>query len=356
MSLVDDRGRLFGRLNLVDAAALAFVVAMVPVGYGAYLLFRPAKPVIESVTRVEIGKEERRIAGGSLVAKFKIKGSGLSPLMRAWIGTSATPALGLVFENANSADLMVGVIPAGRHDLILVDGVQEVARAAGAIVIEDIDGVSIRLVGWLTALPPATAAGLAAGFASPKEAPGAYEIVAVGETRPARSRLSLGTSVADRRVQGLVERELVLTVRCDSPASPDTCAVNGTTVGETAPVDVNLAGGVSFRIHELLPIEAPIRARAQVRFTGPQVGWLKTGDRDALLDPRRAELIAVGARESGAVTATVELGVDDSREGWRYRGQLLRPGAELTLTTVGYEARGQIISIDVPSVRSPATP
>ncbi len=44
------------------------------------------------------------------------------------------PAIGFVFENPNSADLLVGAVPPGSHDLVLYDGVQEVARAPKAVV------------------------------------------------------------------------------------------------------------------------------------------------------------------------------------------------------------------------------
>ncbi len=47
-----------------------------------------------------------------------------------------TPAIGFVFENPNSADLLVGPTPPGAHDLVLYDGAQEVARARKAVVIE----------------------------------------------------------------------------------------------------------------------------------------------------------------------------------------------------------------------------
>ena len=50
--------------------------------YGTYLLFRTPKPVIASVKRVDITREERRIGGSNLVAKMKIQGSGLRPLLR----------------------------------------------------------------------------------------------------------------------------------------------------------------------------------------------------------------------------------------------------------------------------------
>jgi hypothetical protein len=119
------------RINLFDVAVAAFVIVLIPIGYGTYRLFRTPRPVITSVKRVEITKEERRIGGPNLVAKMKIQGSGLRPMLRASIDDAA--AIGFVFENPNSADLLVGAVPPGSHDLVLYDGVQEVARAPGAV-------------------------------------------------------------------------------------------------------------------------------------------------------------------------------------------------------------------------------
>lgn len=122
------------RLNLFDAAVAAFLIALVPIAYGTYLLFRAPRTAISSVRRVAITKEERRVGGPNLASKFKVQGSGLRPLFRASIDNE--PAMGFVFENPNSADLLVGRLPPGTHDLILYDGVQEVARAPQSIVIE----------------------------------------------------------------------------------------------------------------------------------------------------------------------------------------------------------------------------
>ena len=122
------------RLTVFDAAVASFVVVLIPVAYGTYRLFRTPQPVVASVRRVEITKEELRIGGPSLVAKMKVTGSGLRPMLRASI--DGTPAIGFVFENPNSADLLVGAVPPGSHDLILFDGVQEVARAPKAVTIE----------------------------------------------------------------------------------------------------------------------------------------------------------------------------------------------------------------------------
>jgi hypothetical protein len=136
MSLVDDRGRLFGRLNLFDAALIGFAIVLIPIAYGTYLLFRVPRPAITSVKRVEITKEERRVGGPNLVAKLKVQGSGLRPMLRASIDDA--PAIGFVFENPNSADLLVGAVAPGSHDLVLYDGVQEVARAPKAVRIQPV--------------------------------------------------------------------------------------------------------------------------------------------------------------------------------------------------------------------------
>lgn len=122
------------RTNLFDAAVAGFVIVLIPIAYGTWRLFRTPHAVITSVKRVEITREERRIGGPGLVAKMKVQGSGLRPLLRATIDD--VPAIGFVLENPNSADLLLGALPAGSHDLILYDGVQEVARAPKAVTID----------------------------------------------------------------------------------------------------------------------------------------------------------------------------------------------------------------------------
>jgi hypothetical protein len=130
MRLIDDDGRVFGRVNLFDALLTVFAVALIPAAYGTFLLFRTPAARISSVTRVPITREERRVAGGNrLTAKLKVRGSGLRPMLRASIDD--VQSLGFVFEDPNSADVhrrRVGIRPgvsgriaarraqAGRHD------------------------------------------------------------------------------------------------------------------------------------------------------------------------------------------------------------------------------------------------
>ena len=48
MAILDERGRLFGKINLIDLALILLVVVTIPLGYAAYLLFRTPPPRITS--------------------------------------------------------------------------------------------------------------------------------------------------------------------------------------------------------------------------------------------------------------------------------------------------------------------
>src|ERR1043165_8127067 len=98
MTVMDNRGRVFGRFNIVDLAALVMVFALPPIAYGASLLFQPPRARITEVGQVDITNAERRIvAGGSLLsAKLKIKGTNFNPMLRAYVDNS--PALAFVYE------------------------------------------------------------------------------------------------------------------------------------------------------------------------------------------------------------------------------------------------------------------
>jgi hypothetical protein len=351
MSVIDNRGRLFGLVNLVDAAVVGFVLVLMPVAYGTYLLFRPAKPHIESVSLAAITREETRIAGGGgLSTKWKVKGSGLNPLLRAMVGDSA--ALGFVFENPNSADVLVGPVGPGDHDLILYDGIQEVARAAGAVKIPaDQPGASsfIRGVGHFVGLAPAAATGLKVGYKYPDANPD-FEILALGSVQPARTTVRLANSQLDIHLQGLVEREAVLRIRCDHSLSNNPCAVGARLAGALS-FAVALAGPdkpFSFMVEEVLPESSGQKARLQVRLTGgPHLSTLKVGDRDRFLDERAAVVTSIGARGPETVTVTLDLGLDETRGGWQYRAQRVKPGAPFTLETDRYEAVGRIETVEL---------
>jgi hypothetical protein len=345
MTLMDERGRLLGKFNVVDLSALILLVGLLPLSYAASLLFQPARPTIESVGQTDITNAERRIvAGGSLLsAKLKVRGTGFTPMLRAYVGDE--PALAFVFETPNSADVLVGPLPPGPHDLSLRDGVQEVARAPGAVKIESPSTRVLRAEGWLTNMEPAVAERLKVADRAPADNP-QFEIMELGPAVPARTRIRLGASESDLPIAGHVERQAVIQVRCDPSgdefrSGQEPCAVGGQSILGAAPIHLVLPMAdttLRFSVYEVFPTAAPQRARIAVRLE-PDIPGIQPGDRDSLLDGRSAKVLSKQGN-----TVTLELGVDPAREGWRYRGRVVRTGGEFSWSTPHYEARGYATS------------
>ncbi len=336
MPFIDENGRVFGRMNLFDAALAAAVVVLVPLAYGTFLLFRAPAPRIASVARVPIASEERRVAGGSrLTAKLKVRGSGLRPMLRASIGS--TPALGFVFEDPNSADVLVGDIPPGTHDLVLYDGVQEIARLAKSVTIEAAAAPRIAAAGTFVRLDKATADALAVGPLSP----GATDAIL---------RLAPAQSTADGW-----QRAAEILLQCDPDPQGEGCAVGGVSMIArplpTLRVTGPSASPLFFSTRETFPAMPPEVRTAVVRLTSaPELlQQVRDGDRDDCMDERAATVVAVGTRRAAAgradVDVTLRLGVDQSPGGWRYRGRVVKAGTPFTLGTERYVVEGIVLSL-----------
>lgn len=343
MSTIDNQGRIFGRFNIVDVAAGVLVLLLVPLGYGTYLLFRPATPQIDSVAPSIITREEERISvGGRLVAKFKVTGSGFTPMLRARIGNA--DALALVFENPNSADVLVGPVGPGAHDLVLFDGVQEVARARGAITIQaEMATASIMASGWLVGLDEATAKTIAVGIGWPQDAP-AFRITALGPLVPGFRKVVLAGSAIEVATPGTQARRAMLSLDCGNALALNPCALGERVENRTPPVTISLPGPLRpfhFEIEEILPSTAPARATLRVRVS-PVGAPIRAGDRDDLLDDRAATVTGIAGD-----TVTLEAGLDRFHDGWRYRGQRVLPGSTIVFTTDRYQARGVLHSFEM---------
>ncbi len=365
MTIVDDRGRLFGRMNLVDLATAGFVLFLIPVAFATFLLFRTPKPEITSVTQVPITREERRVVvGGYLSAKLKVRGSGLRPMLRATV--DAAPTLGFVFETPNSADVLVGSIPSGVHDLVLWDGVQEVARAQKSVVIRPIPPSRVRVVGTLLDMDRPTAESLRAGAGYPNVESALVEIAALGSIQPAHRRIvdpASGGSI-DVIVADYWERAVVVLLRCDEESGEGDCAVSGTSLTTGPRISYGAPEAVTYTraltlpwstplrmmADEILPATPPLPVSVRVRLTGaPDVlALVAPRDRNVLLDDRAAIVTATEARQGEAMTVTFRLGADRSREGWRYRGRLLIPGAPFSFVTERYITGGSVLAVTEP--------
>jgi hypothetical protein len=337
MALIDNDGRLFGRFNLFDAAIAGLAVILIPIAYGTYLLFRAPAPHISSVVRVPITQEERRVAGGNrLTAKLKVRGSGLRPMLQASIG--GTRSLGFVFENPNSADVMVGVVPPGTHDFILLDGVQELARLPNSVTIEPMAASRIAAVGTLVRLDRTTAQALVRGALPGGDSQGS--IVKLGAAREEPS--------------GHWERAAEIIMPCDPDPNDGGCFIGGVPLPSVPRPVVRLAGPsgalMSFVLTDVLPATPPVVASTRVRVSAaPEVlKMVSASDRDDCLDDRAAVVVDTKRLASAMeLDVTLRLGVDAAADGWRYRGRVIKAGAPFTFTTERYVVGGTVLEVSI---------
>lgn len=386
MPVIDTEGRLFGRLNLVDAAIGGFVVLLVPLAVAAVYLFRAPTPVITSVEMVPLSNiEERSAQGTALGGKLKVRGSGLRPILRVEIGGHA--AIAFVFESPASADVLFGELPAGTHDLVLFDGVQEVARANGAVVIPEkptTGTARVRAVGTFIDMPEAIATSLRQGAKLPNDRDPDVEILALGDVHPARVTINDNNELG---IPNRVQRAGVVAVRCQLMGQLSECRVGGTLLdaGNVLPMPGS-AGAIRMLIEEVQPDSEPAKSELRVRFIGygSVINLLKPGDSDReqwALDGRGATIVSLGDRRSlsGAVVvglmqqggrvssevqatdqlvsvdAVLTIGLDRARTGWRYRTDAIRAGGPLTFMTPAYVVHGVVLSMTPGSTASPST-
>jgi hypothetical protein len=306
------------------------------------------------VERAEINREDRRIANGlEIQQKLKVRGDHLTPVLRAFI--DETPAIGFAFEDPTSADVIVGVIPMGTHDLILYDGVQEVARLPRAVTREPKPGAHVRVVGALIQLDRATADGLQSGQRFLVNGEIAAEFLALGGVEPDRHPIKVPSGTIEAPVAGSWSRSVVLRVVCEPDPNESLCRVGNATLGDTALRVLDVPGAprpLRVLIAEIVPDEAshPATARVRVQADRAVVDRIRAGDREARgepVDDRTATVTAVERRGTGDVEIVLRLGLDRGRNGWRYKTQLVNPGAPFSFVTDRYAVSGPVVSLAV---------
>ena len=148
MSLIDDRGRLFGRVNIIDAAIAVLVLVLLPIGYTAVRLFRVPQPDIQSV------EPASQPAGPAL--RLRLHGRDFRPYLKVFVSPTGEPfsliartPVGiegrLLVETPSVVEVELPVVVPGQYDLYLFDETQEVAHRAGAFVLTSPPGVTVRV-------------------------------------------------------------------------------------------------------------------------------------------------------------------------------------------------------------------
>ena len=127
MTVIDENGRIFGKVNLIDLFVVSALVGLIPLIYGAFLLFRTPDPQLQSVTPSQLVLEETRT--------IRIIGANLRTNLRVRLGTANTEAFLVESQTAAEVRLPGDLLP-GTYDVVLLDQEIELGRLPDALSIE----------------------------------------------------------------------------------------------------------------------------------------------------------------------------------------------------------------------------
>jgi hypothetical protein len=381
LALVDERGRVFGRVNLIDLLVGAFCLLLLPLAYGAFVLFRTPPPVITSVTPavVEVGSKVR----------VAVTGSGLRPFLAASVGPTRAD---FYVASLTKAEIEVPDLPVGTYDLFLSDDSLTVAKVAGAITIvprPPPPGITVQVSGIFNGISEAVARTLTAGAKFPAgTAEPAVEILAVRAAGPLLVRLPAASGVVERAVPGLVRLPAIIRIRC-SPAG-DTCKAGETALAAGATIQVPAGPSLPFRVLDVsdadtAPLFEPeafnqtLEIEARLLTSPETLPRLTAGTKDADRRIRQPEMASPPAvllkfhrvaeveartmtdwfgldvktsfqlqqipRPLVVVDATLRVPVQRTADGWEYKGTAVKLGAPLFFEGPFYTLRGWIVGV-----------
>ena len=350
MAIVDERGRMFGRWNLLDLAVLVLILGLIPLGYAAYLLFRDQPPRIVSVTPNQVQQAPE--------FRLTIKGENLRPYMR--VSAGAQQGRDFYFKTTEEAEVPFAEMPPGTYDIVLYDQAQERFRLPNALSISPsgVPATEIVAIGAFGNLDAAGAAKLTAGT----ELPGAGRILSVGRAAPDMTQVFSGSKIVAVPVKDALRLPAVVLFNCYVRAQQGSpyCIVGDAVIAPTALLNLTTPlGKTPFQVErvrssqpvESLPIEVRFNASPSLQ------SLIKPGDVDLGGTANELAMLArvVTAEPAGAGQLNVNLiaQLQKTDQGWLYDSAPLRVGSTISIRTPRYEIAGVVTK--VPLLDSPAS-
>ncbi len=181
--MLDERGRIAGRFNVVDVCAAIVVLLLVPLAIAAYVLFRTPPATLVTITPKTLLEGESQ--------RIEIDGTNLRPFMRVSFDT--VPANSFLLGSTKYALVDPPALRPGVYDVVLYDYAREVARLPKALTVAaPVPDVSLELVGRFAGVTDEAAAALKAGERLAAGAQPVATIVSVGSRVPGALRLRVG--------------------------------------------------------------------------------------------------------------------------------------------------------------------
>ena len=341
MALVDDRGRLFGRFNLVDAVVAVFVIGLIPLLYGAAALFWSPLPVLTAVEPATLAQQPGM--------RIRIKGEHLRPYLRVSFGD--LQGIDFLFRSTREAEVNLQDMPPGTYDVILYDSAQERARLKNALTITraPIPPTRMTLVGMFGNLDAEGAKQLTAGTVID----GVGTIRRVGQLIPAAVRVNANGLLVQIPIEQAVMLPAEVEAGCDVQPSQGApyCTQKGIALQPTMVLFGNHAlGKLPFQIDQIRGREALSEVDAVVRFAAPPqvIAGIKPGDVDRGLyfNPLASGATVTAVRPGAShVDVTLRLQAERGANGWVYASSPLRGGSAFALRTARYELNGSVLTL-----------
>lgn len=343
MPVVDDRGLIFGRYNLLDLALAVILLGLIPLGYGAYALFRVPLPTLTGVEPAVLQfNREMRVA---------VRGENLRPYMR--ISFDDRQTRDFLFHNTTRAEVVFGEeIPAGTYDVVLYDFAQERARLPKAFTIAPpaLPVTSVRAAGFLTGVKASQAALYKVGY----DFPTAAQILAVGPPADDIARIVTGNHSVEIPIEATVRIPVLLNLLCsvqqNSAGLGECRSTPGPAVGPGVYITLpSYEGRLPFLVIDVQPPIPPTNIEVRVRVAPADDAALmaKAGDLDvgASQHPFAAGATIVSPPTAAERMLVLRIPAFPSLNGWQYAGQLLRVGGGLAFYTPHYVINGSIASV-----------
>jgi hypothetical protein len=331
MRVIDDHGRLFGRVNLFDVIVGAVCLGLSVLAFGAFLLFRMPVPQITSVEPSTVMVQDM----ANNVVAVRIIGEDLRPFLRARLGAVEADFL---VQSPRFAEIKLPQLPAGTYDLVLYDESQELVRLAGALnIVAPASApppalVKVQAVGKFSLLTEEQPSRIAAGARYTAGGVGEALVVAALAPEPAMGQVKVGpSSVVNTPIDGRVQVPAILQVKCEP--TTDGCRLGAAFVDRTMVLSLTSADEgdeiLEFVVEEVrganAPLEFPVRLPSPVSAVLQAIGVFEA------LDEAQAEAFKVGTRFGVVGMAPVAEIV--ALESVRRVGQRVRVGLSPIVTT-----------------------
>ncbi len=343
MAIVDEQGRLFGRLNLLDAIVALVILGLIPLAYGSYVLFRTPLPRLTTV--------EPQTLTYAPNLRVKIRGENLRPYMRVSFGNHQGQTF--LFNDTTEAEVDLREVPPGVYDVVLYDYSQERSRLPRALTIAPsaLPDAKMIVVGTFGNLKPDRVAGITVGMVIP----GVGEVIAVGKPVPQVTRVFARPGTVEIPAPGATMVPATLRMGCwvrSNQGQPECVGADVSLQPTTLMFLTTPLGTLPFQVDQVRGLQPIEPVQVTVRFNGhPGVlSRIKKGDVDLgdVMNELSANGTVVDVASQGDPSARdVRLVVQAQRgtSGWTYAVAPLRLGGLFTLRTPLYELTGTVIQL-----------